>query len=159
MIKRHVLNKLLLLRLIQLANGVNGATRLQKMVFKAESLGRDDSNATFNYKFIRWHYGPYSEELKDDLQFLIRNNLVEVKNNAYTLTASGIENINKALFLFEQVGTDSLLNNVITRYNTTNLDRVLREIYLEYGIEANYEKGDTIFPIIDEEAGELTNVH
>ncbi|MFF2479939.1 hypothetical protein [Paenibacillus sp. NPDC058071] len=158
MIKRHVLNRLLLLRLIQLAGVVNGATRLQKLIFKAESIGRDQNIPTFNYRFIRWHYGPYSEELKSDLNFLIINKLIIAKDNEFTLTPLAKENMDKVDNTFEQLGSDALLSMVLDKYAEMNFDKLLSEIYKEYSIETNYETGDTVFPVIDEEAGELSHV-
>lgn len=157
MVKRNVLNRLLLLQLINKANGVNGATRIQKLVFDIESNGRDKGSTTFNYKFIRWHYGPYSSEIKDDLDFLVEKGLLSNNdnNNHYTITATGKELLksSRARELIS-LEVNKLLDNTIKTYNEMSLEELLTKIYKAYNIDLAYNKGDIIHPILNEEIGE-----
>jgi hypothetical protein len=155
-IKRNVLNKILLLQLFELSGVVYGATRLQKMVFASEALGRKNKISTFNYKFIRWHYGPYSSEISEDLDLLSKKNLVKCEDNIFSITGDGREMLTKAIHLIQQLNINDILNEVIQDYIQMPLDDLLNNIYKDYQIETAYTKGDTILPVIeDNEIGEL----
>ena len=154
MVKRNVLNKLLLLRLIELSGGITGATRLQKLVFAAESNGRKLNKQTFNYRFIRWHYGPYSEELKEDIDFLVRKQFIKTDdNNTYSLSKTGKELLSKASELLD--GAKYPVETAYNEYGRLKLSDLLGKIYKEFNIETDYNKGDIIFDVTNEsEIGE-----
>jgi uncharacterized protein YwgA len=159
MFKRNVFNKILLLILIRLAdhnsNGINGATRIQKLVFAAEFNGRNQKLPTFDYKFIRWHYGPYCDELKRDLEFLNTKGLVTNNNNSYSLTPQGNEVVDDIYNTINESGILNTLELVVRNYSTLPLVVLLRQIYEQYNIEEDYNKGDVILPIQrDEEMSE-----
>lgn len=95
--------ELLLLLLENLKNkSIKGRTRFQKMVFLIQEEGID-----FGYNFKPYLYGPYSEELGNDVSMLtqlgfLTVNSEEIKSDgvvhdryAYSLTEEGKEAANK----------------------------------------------------------------
>ncbi len=67
-------SELILLLLSWSSNGiVEGRTRLEKLVYLLQSL----SGVGFSYRFVPYHYGPYSRELIEDLGELNEFGLVE----------------------------------------------------------------------------------
>lgn len=143
--KREVLNRLLLMRLIYLSKGVKGRTRLQKLVFETEtkirSLGSTD---TFNYKFIRWHYGPYSNEIMEDIEFLLKKELIKQTDNIYKISPKGKEYLEKTWKIVRQFTYDEkIMVGIITSRNTEKLEKLLEEVYDKYNIR-NYKMGEVI---------------
>lgn len=55
-----------LLRVLNSVPEVDGNTKLVKLAFIAQTLEKIGA-----YKFIRWHYGPYSPEIPEDLNYLL----------------------------------------------------------------------------------------
>jgi uncharacterized protein YwgA len=156
MFKRNVLNKLLLLKLIGMAEEINGATRLQKLVFSAEHYGRNIQTPTFNYSFIRWHYGPYSDEVKKDIDFLHENDFIDINNNTYVLTEKGEKAILVANHYFKESKIDEVLQAVLKRYEDMTLEDLLKRVYKTYKIESHFEKGEIILPVQEDEIGGST---
>lgn len=146
MLKRDVLNKLLLMRLIELSKGVRGRTRLQKLVFETEAQSRRHGiNDTFNYKFIRWHYGPYAKEISDDLEFLIRKRMVSVDaNNFYVLTNEGQNFVNNSRNIINQFfNGENIMREIIANFNTRDLQTLLSDVYDKYEV-MDYKMGEVI---------------
>jgi uncharacterized protein YwgA len=154
MFKRDVLNKILLLKLIGMADGISGATRLQKLIFSAEHLGRKNKKPTFNYSFIRWHYGPYSAEVKKDVEFLHEHGFIDIYGNTYLLNEKGKRAIGAVADMLEEYNTTEMLESVIRRYEGMSLDELLERVYKAYKIETNFEKGEIILPLYIDEVGE-----
>jgi len=75
-----------------------GRTRLQKMVM----LGKLENQFPFSFDFVRHHYGPFSFELYNLIENLVRGGLLEEysviddkgKNHRYRLTKSGLQFLN-----------------------------------------------------------------
>lgn len=146
MLKRDVLNKLLLMRLIELSNGIHGRTRLQKLVFETEAQSRKHGiNDTFNYKFIRWHYGPYAKEVTDDLEFLIKKGLViEESNKVYRLTTDGHNFvINSRNIINQFFNGENIMKDTITAFDNKNLKSLLTDVYDKYEV-MDYKMGEVI---------------
>lgn len=68
--KREVENKLLLLKLISLAQKVNLA-KLSHLVFILQEEGRREQKKTFNYEFVKWNIEAYCPELERDVEHLL----------------------------------------------------------------------------------------
>lgn len=145
MLKRELSNKLFLLRLIDLSDSVCGLTRLQKLVFATEVETRKlGSTKTFNYKFIRWHYGPFSRELTDDIKELVHQGLVKVEgNNIYSLTEKGKLTMKKSLSIISHVFEEEMMISTIEEYNSKTLKSLLSDVYDKHNI-TNYKMGEII---------------
>jgi uncharacterized protein len=146
MLKREVLNRLLLMRLIQLSGGVKGKTRLQKLVFETEARTRKLGNTnTFNYRFIRWHYGPYAKEIVEDIEFLLKQGLVdEQSNHTYCISNKGREYINKTWKIVKQFfNGEETMRATLKELKNKNLNELLTEVYERHGV-MNYKMGEVI---------------
>jgi hypothetical protein len=74
-----IVDKVLLLYLIKKAEEkgrIWGITKLMKLAFFAEREMVKDRVKGFNYNFYRWHLGPFTPEVYEDLEYLIENELV-----------------------------------------------------------------------------------
>jgi uncharacterized protein len=145
MIKREVLNRLLLMRLIQLSDGITGKTRLQKLVFEIEARTRKlGSTDTFNYRFIRWHYGPYAKEITEDMAFLIKQGLVREENNNYHITSRGQQFIkNTWNIVSEFFNGENIMHGTIRELRNKNLNLLLRQVYETHDVK-HYKMGEVI---------------
>jgi len=79
-IKERAVNNLLLLYLIQQANvkgKIEDNLKLQKLVFLGQKKFLDRKDKAFSYNFFRWHHGPFSAEVNNDLTALTFRGLVE----------------------------------------------------------------------------------
>lgn len=74
--KREVENKLLLLKLIALAQKVNLA-KLSHLVFILQEEGRREQKKTFNYEFVKWNIEAYCPELERDVEHLLLEKAIE----------------------------------------------------------------------------------
>ncbi|MCU5347258.1 hypothetical protein OCB12_20265 [Bacillus cereus] len=146
MLQRSVLNKLFLMRMISVANAIQGQMRLQKLVFETEKRTRErGSTQTFNYKFIRWYYGPYSIELLEDIEFLVSRGLVE-KNGApevYTLTDRGIEYLDKSSEIISQLFDEVTMTETVHALLDSSLSNLLDTVYKK-NLISNYKLGEVI---------------
>lgn len=104
--KRNVLNKVLLLRLIELAKHTASHRKIIQMVFILQEEGRKEKRVTFNYEFKKWHFEPYSSELEKDLQQLDLEGLI-VKKQGIQLTEKGKKLTYKMLTLYFREKIDS----------------------------------------------------
>lgn len=77
-LKEKVIDKLLLLYLLN-KHRISGRTKLQKTVFFSEDSLNGKNIKSFNYNFIRFHYGEFSRELESDFKELIKNELISEK--------------------------------------------------------------------------------
>jgi uncharacterized protein YwgA len=90
-------SELLVLLLSWSSNGkIEGRTRLEKLVYLLKHRG----GVAFTYKFVPYHYGPYSRELVEDLDQLKEFGLVDETMNTdeygvirydYSLTSEGTQ--------------------------------------------------------------------
>jgi len=79
-----------LLGVVEGVGTIRGRKKLQKMVYILELKGAD-----IPYKYSYHHYGPYSQQLQEEINFLVRENfLTESKENGiyvYSITSLGKE--------------------------------------------------------------------
>ena len=86
-------NLLNVLNVVKIAETIEGRKRFQKMIFILKQLGAD-----FDERFVYHYYGPYSQELQLELDYLIINGLiqeqVEGSSYVYKLTEKGLKKLN-----------------------------------------------------------------
>ena len=90
--KREVENKLLLLKLISLAQKVN-LPKLSHLVFILQEEGRKEQKKTFNYEFVKWNIEAYCPELERDIEHLLLEKVL-VNEQGVSITAKGKEKAN-----------------------------------------------------------------
>ncbi len=59
--------------LVDVAGEITGTTRLHKLMF----ILQQEYQVPILQKFIKYHYGPFSSELREDMNFFIENGLIE----------------------------------------------------------------------------------
>ncbi|PGQ52661.1 type II toxin-antitoxin system antitoxin SocA domain-containing protein [Bacillus cereus] len=146
MLKRSVLNKLFLMRMIHASREIHGEARLQKLVFETEKRTRKKgSTQTFNYKFIRWYYGPYSRELSEDIGFLEKAGLVNKAygHDSYTITKQGKEYLNRSSKIISQLFDEETMLETIDELLNSPLSTLLDKVYTDNGV-SNYKLGEVI---------------
>lgn len=140
-------NQLFVLKLLDLAKRVECKTKFQKIVFLAEV----EEKVPLTYNFKKYHYGPFSFDLSDDLNALKQTNFINesitvigssedsaIIKSAFTLTADGkkelVENISK----LSPEGITAL-SKAIAKWNSLPLEKVLEYVYSKYITNDNTE--------------------
>lgn len=132
-IRERVTNNLLLLYLINLTNSrgkVEDEIKLQKLVFLSQlGLVRKRLKA-FSYNFFRWIKGPFSKNLRIDLQALAEANFVKINRNEIQVSGKAKELIKEFTEIFNQnrifLGD---IDRVVEKYATYSPDDIKDEVY------------------------------
>lgn len=152
MLERRVANKILLLYVLShIGECRQGKIRLQGIIFQIQTNFRNlGSTQTFNYHFIRQNFGPYSSELNEDIESLIKNKLMVADGHHLRLTAKGIrlvrgtKRIIEKLFFFH----DEAFYECAARLNAMDLSALLLKMNEDYNIQ-KYKIGETIHKIYE----------
>ena len=140
------------------ANGgeaVRGKTRFQKMMFLArEEMKRTEEGARIELGFVPHHYGPYSRQLQDDIEWLISEDMVEERREEsqagqymykYAITGKG-DRVAKALLdpRYEEYGLGGeayeTIRRIKARVNAMEIRDLLEEVYAEHPEYAQYSR-------------------
>lgn len=134
-------------------SAVEGITRMQKLVFLVQrSEGEKDIG---EYEFIPDDYGPFSKQLYDDLDQLVRNGYVKRKNErtpagnnkqVYEITDKGrtyLEVLDSSGEFEEEAPLDTI-EKIKEEYNDLPLLKLLKNVYNEYPEMAVNSKLDLI---------------
>jgi len=140
-------NQLYLLKLLDLADKVECKTKVQKLMFLAEV----EEKAPLTYNFERYHYGPFSFELSDDLNALKQTGFIEEKQDimgvsenqpivksTFKLTEDGKKEIAKSEDKINQEAVNSI-HSIVKKWNDVSLDEVLNYVYSKYITSNNRE--------------------
>jgi uncharacterized protein len=126
----------LLLQLLGDSGGVQGRTRLQKMVF----LAKKEQRVPFSMKFSVYYYGPYSEGLQDAIDQMVANGLVEEEKYPtptgdegymYTLTQQGSNLLGQVVSQLKDSERRGI-REIVSRYGQKPLRRLLDHVYSNY---------------------------
>ena len=121
--------------------GIEGRTRLEKLVFLMQKRLIEDLKwgiTSNTYKFRAYNYGPFSEEVLDDLTSLQMLKLVEVEgeeqeNQKFVITDKGREVVDK---LVRNANVSHNLANAIkhimSSFGELPLDKLVERVYKEY---------------------------
>jgi len=90
---KEKLKEYVALKLVSELGGINGRTKFQKIVF----IGQKERRLPEVFKFNGYYYGPYSKELTDTIEMLIKLGLINEKviigeeyiEYIYTITEEG----------------------------------------------------------------------
>ena len=140
----QVLNRLLTLYVCKTARKTTYVkdTRMQKAVFMSQLKMYTDHCYGFNYNFIRYHYGPYSPELKQELDTLVDMEYLRSGNYGYHLTKQAYKLLNDFSSVFSRNRHQINHIKVITKGIMENtLESMLSEVYAQ---ENPIDKGVTI---------------
>jgi uncharacterized protein YwgA len=133
------------------SEAIEGATRFQKMVF----LAQKEHNLKEYYEFRSDRFGPYSVDLRSDLEELEKRDYIERNvettfyGNAkivYSLTPEGVQK-SKDLLTPENRSVFDLVEGVKEEYNQKDLNDLLKYVYTKYNeyVEATDLDTTTLF--------------
>ena len=111
--------------LLDRAGGVEGAIRLQKLIF----ICKIGAGVPFAYEFTEYYYGPYSPELTRDLERFRQLGLLSIERRpSKRLTAVG-ERPEIAIYRLTDQGKASLNahRSEVEEENATKIEEVLRD--------------------------------
>lgn len=137
-----VLNKsqLSILKLLDLAGRIEGKTKLQKIIFLAET----EEKVLLTYKFEKYNYGPFSFELSDDLNSLVTTGFIKeektifgisdgkpmIKSN-FELTVDGKTELKEKEDSIDNQTLESI-KKVLEKWGSEPLDKILSYVYSKY---------------------------
>lgn len=126
-----------LLKFIGLAGSINGKTKLQKMLY----LSKQEYGAKLEYDFELYLYGPFSEQISDDLNALSQLNMVLIQENIIGQDLEGFPIVNRNISLTENgksfLGTissfdkqiESSFISVLKDWNSKSLKEIISYVY------------------------------
>lgn len=121
---------------LKLAGRIDSKTKFQKLIFLAKQENKLQTEYTFDWYF----YGPFSRQLAEDLDMMIRLGLIEtediasLKNSqpiiktAFSLTNEG----QKIAITINSKEREEKLKKVIDEWNVKELDGILKYVYGRY---------------------------
>lgn len=129
---------LYLLALLNFAGGIDGKTKLQKIMF----LAKKENKVNHGYNFIKYLHGPFSQELSEDLRFLEQADLIKVESTAFGIDEKGFP-IVKSEFQLSEKGEEVIKKNIkklnnlkglkkAAKLNKKNLNNILNYVYKKY---------------------------
>ena len=121
-------------------------TKLQKLAFISEKEMSKNNEKGFNYYFIKLYYGPYSQDLRSDLNNFVQSNIVEAEPAEI---GTKIIPTKKCLSIFEDFGSISMRNRaflktiteVNRRYADLDFRKLLNSVYRMQSPLGKYTKG------------------
>jgi uncharacterized protein YwgA len=134
-----------LLFVLSSAGEIKGKTRLFKIVYIIEEECKKlKINLDCFYKFRPYYYGPYSEELESDLNYLVQEGFVEhsrivtlgVEENLYRITQKGADHVKSTILPSTIL---SIINKVVEKYKDYPLAWLLKDVYEKYPSFLNKE--------------------
>ena len=138
-LREELIDKLFLLKLLQLLRDENvntGLTKLQKLVFLAERTALSEKTECFHYTYVKAKHGPYSVALERDRTILVTQGYVEIvphregPGEFVQLSESGDDVLKLFDPLFERNKNQVLmLENVVREFGTMSLQELLDYVY------------------------------
>lgn len=119
---------------------IGGKTRLQKEVFLAQK-DLKDNNIKSNYYFRSYHYGPYSIELYDDVNWLASEGIIEIRKirlekrgiyTEYKLTRKGIEEMEQKLDDPKLKKSFDIISRIKKEYNKMSIVSLVEFTHKKY---------------------------
>jgi hypothetical protein len=129
-----------LMELINISNGIQGKTKLQKMMF----LAKQEYGVEHEYKFEKYNYGPYSFQLSEDLKALQSLEFIKVDETIFDTEGPFIGKLfifslsDKGKEIMEKIipqisGEDiSKLTKLVNDWNSKPLPEIIDYVYSHY---------------------------
>ncbi len=127
-----IIDKVLLLYLIKKAEEkgrIWGITKLMKLAFFAEREMVKDKVKGFNYNFYRWHLGPFTPEVYEDLEYLIENELVAEHEGIGVTNQGGEVLMELEDLLKENKGVLEYIENLMEKYASEGTGELMKLAY------------------------------
>ncbi len=118
------------------------ATKFQKLIFLIQTEGKTKS--WFDY---HWHhFGPYSQDLRNDLSALCSQDLINIEpmtttkgfeTNRYSILAQG-QSLLETMVLEPEIRDDlRRVDKIIDKYGRLNYQEILEIVYARYDLDLN----------------------
>jgi len=131
-IKERIVNNLLLLYLIDKTNKegyLEDNLKLQKLAFLTQKKFIERRLKGFSYNFFRWHKGPFSADVNNDLVLLKQMNFARWEDRIY-LTEEGEALLKQCEDLFERNDTFlQIIDSIIKEYAGLKPDEIKEKVY------------------------------
>jgi len=131
-IRERVFNNILLLYLIKKTNAkgkIEDNLKLQKMVFLSQKKFIERKTKAFNYNFFRWHQGPFSAEVNNDLAYLISQSFIS-SWELIKLTKEGEEILKNCKELLETNHYIlNVVNDIVDKFAIYTPDEIKNYVY------------------------------
>lgn len=144
---REVENKLLLLKLISLAQKIN-LPKLSHMVFILQEEGRKEQKKTFNYEFVKWNIEAYCPELERDIEHLLFEKAI-VNEHGVSITAKGKALLQQQERYFKQHKIKSFFNFYLYVYSDFPLYHLTDTLFKRYEL-ARFQDKEIVAEIIEQ---------
>ncbi len=131
-IKEKLIDNLILLYIINKTNSIgkmDGATKLQKIIFLIEFKLNEDRIKGVNYTFFKSHYGPFDWYLSKDVDKLTEENVLK-EENGIKLTEEGKEILKDSKeLLLENSSILKIIDSIIKKYAKFKLSQIIKVVY------------------------------
>jgi uncharacterized protein YwgA len=125
---------------------IQGKTRLVKLVYVASHELMKAHKKVPIYEFHRYYYGPFSQEIVNDLETLQSEKLISHKivqhgetcgyeENVYRITEKGTTEIEKKRTL-SNLDIFEIVEKIKNQYNDIPLSMLVHEVYSKYPLPA-----------------------
>ncbi len=141
------INQLYLLKGLEIAGKIECKTKFQKLIFLAQT----EERALTTYKFEKYHYGPFSFDLSDDIEALSKTGFVREEvvgygsssgklmiKHTFSLTPDGKKELQVSEHNLDKTGVQAISSSV-KKWNSAQLDKVLKYVYGKYMNDNNRE--------------------
>ncbi len=137
----------LLLLWINDSEPIRNKTRFQKIAFIVENEVKELNNFfEESCEWIPYAYGPYSDDLSEDIELLEKWGLIEVLNKddeneiIYRITKKGKEIVEKKVLRYIPNDILDKLIEIKKKYNNMPIISILKEVYTKYPTFATASK-------------------
>ncbi len=126
---------------------IDGATRFQKLVF----LAQEETKLKDVYDYRADRFGPFSVQLRSDLETLDNEGYIEREVNTneygysritYSLTNKGVQEAQRLLGLGND-GVFDIVNDIKGKYNNKTISEILEYVYNKYDGYTDVTDADT----------------
>lgn len=163
-IQEAIMDRVLLLYLVAKSRkkgyNVSGHIKLQKLLYKTEERMYVSKYKGLNYSFIRWNFGPFSQEIYSDVKDLGENGFLKVRpGEVIDISDDGVQLINALGEVLEKNRKfKEIIDRVINEFGPLKGDQIKDAMYSypkigERKLIAEIKKGELILPrLVDSEA-------
>ena len=130
--KERIVNNLLLSYLIDKTNkegNIEDNLKLQKLTFISQKKFIERKLKGFSYNFFRWHKGPFSADVNNDLALLKQMNFARWEDKIY-LIEEGEVLLNQCEDLFKRNDAFlQIIDSIIKEYARLKPDEIKEKVY------------------------------
>jgi len=131
--EEEVVDRLLLLYLINKAHAIRslwGRTKLEKLVYCSQYGMMKSGIKGFNYHFYKWKFGPFSDEIYEDIDQLSKGKLIVKGVEDFQVAPLGLKILEDCKELLDKNrGITKYIDEVVSDFKDYDADRIMNAIY------------------------------